>query len=208
MVFSLVALVAAVGLAVGHTDSDAKTNPERQVADLLDSVIQPRFQVTNGKDFGISRIAPKIKGHGHMGILKPENDKEAKALEQVAASGYEYKLGFVHNGFALSRYSAKTIPAKDLPSFDRIWKDNNDYKEKDLPGLESVGSKVLAKAERLEKGQGIEVESGDWRVFVRPVKAERDTCASCHAGVKPGQTMGAMVYLIVRNQALIGHNRR
>lgn len=191
-------LLAMVGLALARTDStkDAKTNPERQVADLLDSVIQPRFQVTNGKDFGISRVAPKIKGHGHMGMLKPENDKEAKILEQVTASGYEYKLGFVHNGFALSRYSGKAVSAKELPSFDRIWKDNKDFIEKALPGLEAAATKVLAKADRLEKGQDVEVESGDWHVFVRPIKAERETCASCHAGVKPSQVMGAMVYLV------------
>lgn len=188
------ALMVAVGMALARAETP--TNPERRVADLLDEVIQPRFQVTNGKDFGISRIAPKIQGHGHMGMLKPESEKEAKTLELVATSGYEYKLGFVHTGFSLSRFSGKSVPSEVLPSFDRIWKDNKDYNDKTLPGLDAVGERVLAKAGRLERGHDIELASGEWHVFVRPVKSERETCASCHAGVQKNQVMGAMVYLI------------
>ena len=54
-------LLGAVVVIQGSRRSDErKTSPERETAELLDALIQPRFQVTNGKDFGMSRVVPKI----------------------------------------------------------------------------------------------------------------------------------------------------
>lgn len=186
---------AILGLAIFPADTK-KTNPERQVADLLDSVIQPRFQVTNGKDFGISRVAPVRQGHGHMGMLQPETEAEKKILADVAQSGYEYKLGFVHTGYQLSRFARKLPTYSTTPTFERIWRDGKDHDDTDTTARDDAGKAVLTALEKRPNGKEIEAHSGTWAVFARPVLAQKESCASCHANVKVGQPMGAMVYLV------------
>lgn len=188
-------VLALSGLAFARVDTK-KTNPERQVADLLDSLIQPRFQVTNGKDFGMSRVVPVRQGHGHMGVLQPETEAEKKILAEVAQSGYEYKLGFVHTGYQLSRYARKLPTYPTTPTFERIWRDNQDYNDSDASARDDAGKAVLAALEKRPSGKEIETHSGTWAVFARPVLAQKESCASCHANAKVGQPMGAMVYLV------------
>lgn len=190
-----IVLFCLLGLAFVPADTK-KTNPERQVADLLDSMIQPRFQVTNGKDFGMSRVVPRMQGHGHMGMLQPETEAEKKILADVAQSGYEYKLGFVHTGYQLNRYARKQPTVSTTPTFERIWRDNQDYNDPDASVRDAAGKAVLAALEKRPNGKEIEAHSGTWAVFARPVLAQKETCASCHANVKVGQPMGAMVYLV------------
>lgn len=194
---TLALVVGALALQGSRSHDESKTNPERETAELLDSLVQPRFQVTNGKDFGMSRLAPRIKGHGHMGRIEPESEAEKRILAQVAALGCEYRLGFVHTGYQLSRFTAKSVSAK-TPDYEPIWRDNQDYIAHKAESLAPYTERILPTVGRLERGAKIDMQQGEWQVFLRPVKAEKETCASCHAGTKTGQVMGAMVYLVKR----------
>ena len=196
MAGALALMLGAMAVVQGSRSGDeAKTSPERQTAELLDSLIQPRFQVTNGTNFGMSRIAPRIQGHGHIGAIKPENDTDKQALAQVGQLGCDYRLGFIHTGYNLSRFGAKAT-AQKTPHFTMIWHDVADYNAHKGENLALFSERILPTVGRLEKGAKIDTQQGEWQVFLRPVKAEKETCVSCHAGIKPGQTMGAMVYLV------------
>lgn len=203
---TLALVLGALALQGSRGYEDSKTNPERETAELLDSLVQPRFQVTNGKDFGMSRLAPRIKGHGHMGRIEPESESEKRILAQVAALGCEYRLGFVHTGYQLSRFTAKPVPT-NIPDYEPIWRDNQDYNAHKDESLAAYKDRILPKAGQLERGAKIDTQQGEWQVFLRPVKAEKATCTSCHAGVKVSQVMGAMVYLVKRTTPTVvtGH---
>ena len=196
---TLALLLGALAVQGSRSSDEAKTSPERETAELLDALVQPRFQVTNGKDFGMSRLAPRIKGHGHMGRIEPESEAEKRILAQVAALGCEYRLGFVHTGYQLSRFTAKPTP-NATPDFEVIWRDNQDYYTHKTESLTPYKERILPKVDQLERGAKIDTQQGDWQVFLRPVKAEKETCASCHAGVKTSQVMGAMVYLVKKQE--------
>ena len=190
--------LVAFGLAIqGSLSDERKTSPERETAELLDTLVQPRFQVTTDSHFGISRLVPKIQGHGHMGMLQPESDAEKRVLAQVATLGCDYRLGFVHTGYRISRYTGKPVPAK-TPDLEMIWRDNTDYHAHKNEELALYKERILPSTERLERGAKLDTRQGEWQIFLRPVKAEKETCVSCHAGVKPGQVMGAMAYLVKR----------
>ena len=196
MASTLALLLGAMAVVQGSRRSDErKTSPEHQTAELLDSLIQPRFQVTNGKDFGMSRVIPKIAGHGHIGMLQPESDADKRVLEKVTLLGCDYRLGFVHTGYNLSRRTGKAAVGK-IPDFETTWRNTADYEAHKNEDLMPYKEHILPLVGRLERGAKINTQQGEWQVFLRPVKAERETCVSCHAGVKPGQVMGAMVYLV------------
>ncbi len=48
----------------------------------------------------------------------------------------------------------------------------------------------------LRHGQSQEKMMGDWLVVMRPVRASKDSCLTCHVGAKRGDTLGAMVYAV------------
>lgn len=197
---TLALFVGALAVQGSRSHEESKTNPERETAELLDSLVQPRFQVTNGKDFGMGRIAPLIKGHGHMGLIEPESEAEKRILAQVTALGCEYRLGFVHTGYQLSRYTGKAVRT-NTPDFETVWRDNADYNAHKNESLAPYKERILPMVGQLERGAKIDTQQAEWQVFLRPVKAEKATCASCHAGVKTGQVMGAMVYLVKKSPA-------
>jgi len=39
----------------------------------------------------------------------------------------------------------------------------------------------------------------DWLVVMRPIRATKPSCLGCHAGAKPGDTLGAMVYTVQKS---------
>jgi hypothetical protein len=198
--------IAGVGYAKWH-----KSATSGNASSLLHAVIGPRFQTVNNRDFGMSRIVPKVKGHGHMGSLAPENETENRLLQQVEASPYEFRAGFIHTGYQVNRINGQPIVETNLPRYEPIYlmspnnqttrptaKEVLETREK----FEAINEQAKAMQETLiktkatfETGHDVNFKSPDgWDVSVRPISAQRDTCVSCHTGIKKGKVMGAMVY--------------
>ena len=55
---------------------------------------------------------------------------------------------------------------------------------------------------RVKRGLSVQLSTATERVFLRPIKADKASCLSCHAGAKMGETLGAMVYTVSLNSPL------
>ena len=78
-----------------------KAATARQVADILDGMIQPRFQDDRAGVFGLSRIVTPeqlagVGGHQGLAVLQPKTLVETWELRQAQASGRNYVVAFLH----------------------------------------------------------------------------------------------------------------
>jgi hypothetical protein len=198
--------IAGVGYATWHKNT-MKSAASSDAASLLHAIIGPRFQVTNNRDFGMSRIVPKVEGHGHMGNLTPENEAEKRLLKQIEASPYEFRAGFVHTGYQVSRRTGQPVKETSLPRYEVIHLLNQTKEPRrarrrtteKFVELEQQGKQmepILLKTKAtFETGHDVNFKSTDgWDVSVRPISAQKNTCISCHTDIKKGEVMGAMVY--------------
>lgn len=78
----------------------------------------------------------------------------------------------------------------------------NDPKVREQVGKERVAELAMFQQAaaialpNLLKGKAQEKTVGGWLVVMRPVCASKDSCLTCHAGAKRGDTLGAMVYAV------------
>ena len=200
-------LAALLAGSLAGAQEDASSGPERRVTKLLDSVVQPRFQILDPiRGFGLRRVAPmpvagrpvrttEIHGHAKLlgGVLKPENDQERAFLTEVKALNCQYVLGFLHLGYRLDRETGRHT-GSTKPAFEYVGEVDTSLQE----GREVLQAALGEKVRLLKRGNPLELEHAHWQVSVRPVKAVGNQCASCHAGVNAGQVMGAMVYFVKR----------
>lgn len=212
-------LLAALPPTRGQSIGKAET--PLQVAQLLDCVIQPRFQEDAGV-FGLSRIITLI-GHERVASLQPRTDQEESLLHRANAANREYMLGFLHTthvpgqmrrqGVSPSvapRPVPMAVPA-EVAYFTLI---THVVKERlprgGFPGSFTPTARMrqfsrdcaqiekVAKSEWIRrKGNGEAVADCDgWKVVLRPVRALKDSCVNCHQGSKRGDTLGVMVYAV------------
>src|SRR5438309_818000 len=83
----------AAGVAAGG-ELSAEDESALKVAEILDSIVQPRFQTDSGV-FGLSRIVT-ISGHERVAGFKTAGPAEARALEKAGAFNREYLISFLH----------------------------------------------------------------------------------------------------------------
>jgi hypothetical protein len=171
----------------------------QQVADTLDSIVQPRFQQNAGR-FGVDRIA--FAGHDNIYGLSGVTASEKRRFRRVNAAHRPYVIAFLHCAHK---------PGRDLLSKTR------DKEEAPIPSLQTLaaatatdtGSQklwdwsdthlekaVLPDLPVLRQGTGMDRDLGNWRLVLRPVRASRDSCLGCHAGARRGDTLGVMVYAV------------
>lgn len=53
----------------------------------------------------------------------------------------------------------------------------------------------------LLRGQAVQADRGKWIIWMSPVRAEQETCLSCHTGAKRGDTLGVMAYAVSKKAA-------
>ncbi len=171
----------------------------QQVADTLDSIVQPRFQQNAGR-FGVDRIM--FAGHDNIYGLTGMTASEKRRFRSVNAAHRPYVIAFLHCAHK---------PGRDLLTHTR------DSDEPDVPSLQTLASAtatdsgsqklfdwsqdhlekvVLPHLPVLRQGTGIDQDFGNWRLVLRPVRASRESCLGCHAGAKRGDTLGVMVYAV------------
>ena len=190
---------------------------ERQTAELLDQVIQPRFLVIDpARGFGVfgtdsrtgadSRTARptriplqsvkmnQIRGHAkkYPGGLQPESAEEKELLAKVSNLKCQYRLGLLHLGYRLDRKTGKHLDSSE-PRLELVGEPRSGEPT-------ALRGEIVPHLRQIKRGESLEVENAGWRVFVRPIKSGKSECASCHKGINRGQVMGAMVYLVTASE--------
>ncbi len=77
----------------------ASPQTPQQVADILDGMIQPRFQDLTAGKFGMSRISPAVPGHssvGYPGYFRTQTPVETALLARADAAHRLYVIAFLH----------------------------------------------------------------------------------------------------------------
>ncbi len=185
------------GQPVPSVPTSAET--PQQVADTLDSIVQPRFQQNAGR-FGVDRIA--FAGHDNIYGLTGMTASEKRRFRRVNAAHRPYVIAFLHCAHK---------PGRDLISKTR------DKEGAETPSLQTLAAAtatdtssqklidwsdthlekaVLPNLPVLRQGTGMDRDLGNWRLVLRPVPASRDSCLGCHAGARRGDTLGVMVYAV------------
>ena len=179
--------------------SSAAAETPQQVADTLDSIVQPRFQKNAGR-FGVDRIV--FAGHDNIYSLVGMTSSEKRRFRRVNAAHRPYVIAFLHCAHK---------PGRDLLTKTR------DTDNDAVPSLQTLASAtatnsgsqklfdwsdthlekaVLPSLPVLRRGTGLDQDFGNWRLVMRPVQASRDSCLGCHVGAKRGDTLGVMVYAV------------
>ena len=194
---------ALLALTLPALSSHPDTSPQtpQQVADTLDSIVQPRFQKNAGR-FGVDRVL--LAGHDTAHGLAAENAGERRKFQQVNAAHRPYVIAFLHcahkpgqyrhskeHGDGMTDPSVETLAAETATEdgVGKLW----DWSDANLDKA------VLPEVATLRRGAGVDKDFGNWRVVLRPVRADREACLSCHAGAKRGDTLGVMVYAVDKN---------
>lgn len=61
---------------------------------------------------------------------------------------------------------------------------------------EMINKTCVQASPRLLRGQAVQADRGKWVIWMSPVRAEQETCLSCHTGAKRGDTLGVMAYAV------------
>jgi hypothetical protein len=192
-------LLALSSLGQSAKPSPAAVETPQQVADTLDSIVQPRFQQNAGQ-FGVDRIV--FAGHDNIYSLAGMNASERRRFRRVNAAHRPYIIAFLHCAHKPGRdLLTKTRDTPDLtrPSLQTLSSATatSDGTQKLFDWSDTHLEKaVLPSLPVLRHGTGIDRDFGNWRLVMRPVQASRDSCLGCHAGAKRGDTLGVMVYAV------------
>ena len=183
----------------------------QQVAETLDSIVQPRFQQNAGR-FGVDRVFA-LDGHGNIHWVDSDVRSERRRFASVKASHRPYVIAFLHCRHKPGAHiDPPTKPQQSdmpVPSINALtavggtqigavrmyeWADKN---------LQPV---VTGHWATLKQGRPAQADYQNWVVVMRPVRALHEGCITCHAGAKRGDTLGVMVYAVDKNQKIKGQS--
>ena len=204
-------------LALQGSPASPAMQSQRQVADDLDKIVQPRFQDASAGKFGMSRLVPAVNGHqavGFQGYFRTENPTEAALLARADAANRPYVLAFLHCAHVPGKPDAETpsptftLSSPVLPRLITITVRGGTLKSRHYgfsdgmtiryvretePALQSAALRVLPS---VMKGRNAQATSDHWTLFLRPVRALHSSCLTCHTTAKYGDTLGVMVYAV------------
>jgi len=193
-------LLSVAGFAPSRSQPNGKkVDAPLKVAELLDSIVQPRFQKDAGV-FGMGRVM-SVNGHNFVARFKPADEAEVRVLNQANAYDRDYLISFLHMTHVPGKYKhpgdERPGTANPKPYLTPLAvRDVNDVmvgSRVDARTLEKVVLKVLP---RLRTGANAQAPFDKWLVVMRPVRALQSSCLSCHTGAKTGDTLGVMVYAV------------
>lgn len=215
---SLALLMVAIACSgdAKHPPAAAVVSPEK-LAESLDALIQPRFQVNAG-DFGLARIGVV----GHTAVL---NNKVTTAFEKqletnTKKSNRNYTVGFFHCADKPGKFKTNISGMRVWPtskpltytmfyqSEEKIFSKkkivSNGVHQLAAPGISfwnnqtnaAVQSLCVKALPKLKQGESVDAAMGKWLVAMRPIRALNASCIGCHAGAQKGDTLGVMVYTI------------
>lgn len=201
----------------------------KQVADDLDSIIQPRFQDLAAGTFGLSRMVPVVRGHPLVayegyGAFRTNTLAEAALLVRADAAHRPYVIAFLHCA-PLPGASAAHFSGSQTPSFGTSGGFGFDSGfgtsvpmmaypgPSPLTTIAIAGSHddyykktqplllnaVMKALPQAEKGTPMQAQAENWTLFLRPVAASQEACLTCHTSATRGDTLGVMVYAVDRD---------
>ena len=200
-------------LALQGSPAQTPLQSQRQVADDLDKIVQPRFQDASAGKFGLTRLVPTVNGHqsvGFEGNFRAETPTEVVLLADADAANRPYVLAFLHCAHVPGKPEVEmptfpfTRPSSVSPYLSTITVRGGTfnsrhsgltaaYVRETQPALESAALRLLPAA---MKGRYTQTRSGTWTLFLRPVSATRESCVGCHTTARHGDTLGVMVYAV------------
>lgn len=174
-----------------------------QVAEALDTYVQPRFEILRDKTFGAFRIV--YRRHAGLAQLKVESAREKELIANVNATKRDYAISLLHC-VAGPNYSNEGKPRLQLLYFNqqRVISDSI-YSSRATAeratantGLElaAIEKRAATALPRLLAGKEHRLSQPGWDVLMRPVQASKRECLGCHKGSRLGDTLGVMVYAV------------
>jgi hypothetical protein len=174
------------------------TDPQaRQIADLVDTVVQDRFRRPLDQTFGLSRVARP--GDERMTHSQSMTEADKPRLEKSEASGRAWRVLF---------YQTRSLASDGLKATEYAHQGGlTDLASSEVSARRNMGPAFYAAATQELKGldrylvAGRSAEAGvdGWRLFARPVLADK-SCVSCHAGARAGENLGTVVYAVEQPQ--------
>ncbi len=184
----------------GQTQVLPKDEVALQVADALDSIIQPRFQNDAGK-FGVGRLVT-VDGHVFVADLEAADPAEAAVLAKAKAYQRDYLIAFLHTTHVPGKFTRGGLSPQ--PQFKPYLSTlaGSGFGRRDLSSAavyfrgQALQPAVVAAFPRLADGAVAPFMVDNQWVFLRPVRALQSSCLDCHTGAKKGDTLGVMVYAV------------
>ena len=187
-----------------ETQPNNKLASSMQVAEALDSYVQPRFEILRDATFGQFRLVTRK----HAGIvqLKVESPAEHQLIANINATKNDYVVNLLHC-VAIPPYSTAQIePRLQMLYFNQEQIAPSTYlgfqstrpedSEKRHFALEAIEKKAKTALPTLMKGKEYRTKESEWSVLMRPVVASKQECLSCHNSKKIGDTLGVIVYAV------------
>ena len=183
-----------------------KLETAMQVAEQLDSYVQPRFEILRDKNFGAFRI--RHRNHAGIVQLKVDTPLEKEKIANANAANRDYAINLLHCAevpyytYSDSRFVKK--PRLDLLYYNQqanldSWEysgGSTKMAEDNQLKLEPILSIALKALPQLRAGKEHRTSDAKWDTLMRPVLASKQECLSCHKSVKLGDTLGVMVYAV------------
>ncbi len=186
-----------------------------QVAEALDSYVQPRFEILRDRNFGAFRVVFRL----HAGIvqLKVDTPEEQKAIANVNAANRDYAISLLHCAPKPKPAYYTGKPRLEMLYFNREsvaspW-EHPSYgtgkraAEAHQLNFERFEEKAIRALPLLMQGKEVRAGDESWEVLMRPVLASKQECLSCHATARTGDTLGVMVYSVGKQKlggAIVG----
>ena len=179
-----------------------------QVASVLDSYVQPRFEILRDRNFGAMRIV--YRKHAGLVQLKVDTAEEKEKIANVNAAQRDYAISLLHCAKVPERNNNNNNPRMQVLYVNQEPVANSwaFYAETSNKGMakslgfdaETVEKKAIAALPKLMRGEEQRTEDAHWSVLMRPVLAARQECLNCHTESKRGDTLGVMVYAVRKSK--------
>lgn len=184
---------------------DQRRPPADRVTELLDALIQPRFQKDGGV-FGMRRVV-RSPGHEEVGALSDLSAWDKKQLAQIRALKHDYRVAMLRVKHPPGHYRKGQNPilggdvaVSEAPSPKSGARVPVFYPmigpEFDDPHNSAIRKTAVAALPELERNGTASGNAGPWKVTLRPVRATKQSCVGCHRGARLGDTLGVLVYAV------------
>ncbi len=180
-----------------------KLTAPMQVAEALDAYVQPRFEILRDMNFGALRIV--YREHAGLVQLKVESPEERRQIANVNAARRDYAISLLRCVPVPGREGYAQDPKLHMLYFNQQSIENAGYFYHPTPisfdrmngfDQDAIEKKAIKALPALMKGREQRAHDGEWNVLMRPVRAFKPECLSCHTTAKPGATLGVMVYAV------------
>ena len=174
-----------------------------QVAEALDSYVQPRFEILRDKNFGAFRIT--YRKHAGIVQLKVDTPEEKQIIANVNAANRDYTINLLHCAPRPPQTYSSAEPRLEMLYYNqdhglRPRRVQRDPAAEERADFGEVRELAVQSARELRAGHERRMETASWQVLMRPVLATKQACLGCHTEARIGDTLGAMVYTVRRSK--------